>query len=180
MDQCKTDRRKETMTKLLNKDLATSLTALLFAVIGVSGVMMFFHFFDNYVKEMHEILGLAFIAGVLLHVFFNFKAFKKYFGKGVFLLVTLATLVTATVFVLQVDDKPDPKRAMIETVFNSSVQNYAEFLHVEIQAVEQNLAKAGIVTDMQESINLTAQKNKISPFKLIGIIINESKAQTDK
>ena len=65
------------MSKFINKDLATSLTALLFVVIGITGVIMFFHFFDKYVEDMHAILGLVFVAVVFLHVFFNFKSIKN-------------------------------------------------------------------------------------------------------
>jgi hypothetical protein len=162
------------MTKLFNRDFATSITALLFAVMGISGVMMFFHFYDRYVQEMHEFLGLAFVAAVFLHIFFNFNAFKRYFSKATFLLVTFATLATAVFFVLEANTaKQNPKRAVIESVLNSKIQNYADFLHVDAQLIHANLQKAGIQADMQESIKITAQKNKISPFKLIGIIINK-------
>ena len=56
------------MTKNKKRDIATSITTLVFLVIGTTGVLMYFHIFDKYTKEMHEIFGLVFVAAVFLHV----------------------------------------------------------------------------------------------------------------
>jgi len=61
------------MSKFLKRDIATSLTTFLFIVIGTTGVLMYFHILDSYTKEMHEIMGLAFVAIVFLHVFLTGK-----------------------------------------------------------------------------------------------------------
>ncbi len=71
------------MNKLILRDVATSASTVLFLVIGISGLMMFFHFFDNYVKELHEILGVGFVLAVLLHIIANFSSMKKYFSKKI-------------------------------------------------------------------------------------------------
>jgi len=72
------------MTTATKRDIATSATALLFTVIGTTGVLMYFHILDNYTKQMHEILGLAFVVAILLHIMVNFKNMKKYFSKKIF------------------------------------------------------------------------------------------------
>lgn len=59
------------MNKFMKRDIATSLTAFLFLVIGTTGVLMYFHLLDNYTKKMHENLGLVFVLVILFHVFFN-------------------------------------------------------------------------------------------------------------
>ena len=72
------------MTKSQKRDIATSLTSLIFIVIGGTGVLMYFHLFDSYTKELHEIIGLFFVAVVFLHVFFNWNSMRTYFSKKVF------------------------------------------------------------------------------------------------
>ncbi len=50
------------------RDIATSSTTVVFFIVGLSGVMLYFKIFDSQVKELHEILGLAFVAAAVLHV----------------------------------------------------------------------------------------------------------------
>lgn len=156
------------MSKFINKDLATSLTALLFVVIGVSGVMMFFHFFDKYVEDMHSILGLLFVAVVFLHVFFNFKSMRNYFNKTIFKILSAAVFVVALAFVLNVREGVNPKKVIMESLFNTPLQNSAIIFRVDINKFKADLEKRGF--EMQDTIQEIALKNKISPFEVVAIM----------
>ncbi|WP_455757257.1 DUF4405 domain-containing protein [Sulfurimonas sp.] len=158
------------MNKFFNRDMATSLATLLFVVIGVSGVMMFFHFFDKYVKEMHEILGLAFVVAIFLHVFFNFSSMKKYFKKGLFQILSLIIVSVSLVFVLNVDEGANPKVVIIESMLNAPIQNSANILGTDIQSVKINLEKRGYHIDDKDTIKTISSKNKVSPFEIVDIM----------
>ena len=56
---------------------ATAATAAVFVVVGLSGVLMFFHLGEAQVKELHEWLGLGFVAFAALHVWRNGAAFAR-------------------------------------------------------------------------------------------------------
>lgn len=67
------------------RPLATGATALTFAVVATTGVMLFFRLFDAKVKELHEILGLVFAAAAPAHLSLHWKSMRTYFPKRSFL-----------------------------------------------------------------------------------------------
>ncbi len=81
------------------RELATSFTTLMFIVVGITGIMMFFHILDRYIKEMHEILGLAFCVAVIFHVIYNFNSMRKYFTRKIFIYSAIVTVILSVAFV---------------------------------------------------------------------------------
>lgn len=63
----------------LSREWATPLTIGAFALMAVTGVLMFFHLDGELNKLAHEWLGWVMILGVGLHVAVNWVAFKRYF-----------------------------------------------------------------------------------------------------
>lgn len=161
------------MSKFLKRDLATSLTTFTFLVIAVSGVMMFFHFFDQYVENLHEIVGLFFVAVVLFHVFYNFKSMKNYFTKKVFGFSALSIAIVSLAFVLSVEDGPDTKKVMIMSMFNTPIENSLKVLEKDFLEVKDRFQSKGITINDGATIGSIADANKISPFEVIGIIIQK-------
>ena len=161
------------MNKASKRDLATSLTTFTFLVMGVSGIMMFFHFFDDYVKELHEILGLFFVAVVLFHVFYNFKSMKNYFTKKIFAFSALAISIVSLVFILNTPDGENPKRAIIMSMLDANIESSVSILKKDIVDVKNRLELKGITIKENDTIKSVAQNNKMSPFELVGIIIEE-------
>jgi len=155
------------MKKSLIKEGATSLTALVFLVIGATGVLMFFHLFDNYTKEMHEILGLLFVAAALLHLYFNWSAMQRYFPKKTFLLFAALTLITIAGFIATASDAPDPKRTIIDAVLKAPLETSAKLFDTDRNQIEKLLEKRGITLENSNSLLEIAQKNRKSPFEII-------------
>lgn len=159
-----------TMNKSSQRDIATSATALMFVAIGLSGIMMFFHFFDDYVKEMHEWLGLVFVAAVFLHVFVHMKSLKNYFSKPLFQGFSVITLAAVFAFVVSIEEGPNPKRILINSVLNAPLESSVKVLGSEYLYVKDKLANNGIKIEAMKSINDIAKSNKISPFELVKMI----------
>lgn len=158
------------MTNNQKRDIATSLTTLIFLVVGITGVLMFFHLFDKYTKELHEILGLGFVAVVVFHVIFNFKSMKQYFSKKVFM-VSAGIIVAITLgFILNSSSEaPNPKRVAIDTLLNGNLKQVLVLFNQDTDLLETKLHSAGIKLE-GDSIKQLAQNNKTSPFKIIEIL----------
>ena len=159
------------MTKGSKKDLATSLTTLVFIVIAVSGVMMFFHVFDSYVKSLHEILGLFFILAVMFHVIFNWKSMKNYFNKKTFVSSALALSAVSLSFVLTASGGENPKMKIIKSVIDSPIERSFALLGSDMAAVKTKLASNGITIENANSIGEIAKQNKTSPFEIVNVIV---------
>ncbi len=156
----------------MNRTIATSLTTLLFLVVGISGIMMYFHFFTRQVKDLHEILGLVFVVAVILHVFYNFKSMKTYFTKKVFIGLAILTLVVSNVFILQsLNQKDDPKRLIIQSLLKAPLNDSYRILGVE-NAKEKLIKEDFQITDAS-SLEELAKLNTVSPFKMISILIKD-------
>lgn len=155
------------------KTYATSLTALIFLVIGVSGVMLFFHLGESYVKELHEILGLAFVAVVLLHVVANWTLMQKYFTKKVFLTLGVVVAVVSAGFVYQGTGKSgvNPKMYIIKTAINKPFSQVAEFLDVDKTTSINALKEKGYKINMAKTIAKNAKENKVSPFEIVSVML---------
>lgn len=159
------------MKKMTLRDFATSFTTLMFLVIGLSGVMMFFHFFDSYVKELHEILGLVFVAAAILHVVANWKAMKNYFSKKVFLGAILLTVIVSAGFVVSSLNKGEnPKGVMMGRVLNGPSIITFQLLNGDYNRAVEKLKAQNIIVTEGKSIGEIAKENKTSPFKIVQII----------
>jgi hypothetical protein len=158
------------MKKLINLQFATSATALLFLVIGTSGVMMYFHFYDKYVKEMHEVLGLVFVGAVLLHVTAHKNNLKGYVKKPFFQFLSVILLITAVLFVADVKDGPNPKKVIINSVLDTPLQNSIAVFQADRQNVEKKLAEQGFKVDFSKSIRELAKEKETSPYKVVNLI----------
>lgn len=160
------------MTKSQKRDVATSFTTLVFLVVGTTGVLMYFHLFDNYTKALHEILGLFFVAVVVFHVFFNFASMKNYFSKNIFYIATVLTLGFSAVFIsMNSTEGPNPKGELIGKMLGADINNSFAVLGVENGAAFDKLQAAGVKVDGFKTINEMAKANKKSPFEIVSIVI---------
>lgn len=162
------------MTKQEQKTLATSLTAMVFFVIGTTGILMYFHLLDRYTKELHETLGLAFVIIVFFHIFYNWTSMKNYFGKKLFLISFALVLSISIGFVLNSKDGENPKTKIINLVLNAPIEKSVLILGADIGKIKINLKNQGIVFTDKESIIEIAKNNKISPFKIIDIVTSDN------
>jgi len=158
------------MTKNQIRDLATSITTLIFLVIGTTGVMMYFHIFDKYTKDMHEILGLVFVGAVFLHVLFNFNSMKQYFKKKTFYIISVITLLTVVGFVVNAPEDTNAKRLILTKVINTSIQNSFPLFVKDMDLATIKLKEAGIKIDGAKSIREISMINNTSPFEIIKIL----------
>ena len=66
----------------LKREWVTPLLTGAFALMAVTGILMFFHLDRGLNKTAHEWLGWVMVVAVLLHVAISWFGFKRYFTQG--------------------------------------------------------------------------------------------------
>ena len=158
------------MNKFFKRDLATSFTTFIFIVMATTGVFMFYHILDNYTKEMHKILGLAFVVIVFFHVFFNWKGMRSYFSKKVFLFSGIVVSVIALGFIANAPKGTNVKKTIIMSVINAPINDSLLVFNSNLENAKQKLEKAGLKIGTATTFQEIAKVNKTSPFNIINII----------
>lgn len=158
------------MSQFIKREYATSLTAVTFLVIAISGIMMYFHLLDKYVKEMHEIIGLVFVGGVALHLTANWTAMKNYFPKSVFRIMSAVMVIVAIGFVATTKSGKSPKAQIIDAVLKAPIEQSFPILGNDLSISTEKLAKAGIQVSQGATIDEIAKANQKSPFEIVDVL----------
>lgn len=159
------------MFKYLKKDFATSLTAVSFVVVAVTGVFLYFHFLNVYVKNMHEILGLIFVVGAMLHIFYNFKPMSKYFSKNIFRALSVV-LVVLSLFLLNLNGSKKSSFAKLNKVFTTApMSQTAQVLGINKEKLQAKLKLLN--ADENASLKEISAKNGKKSQEIIQILFQE-------
>jgi len=158
------------------KTLATSLTTLVFLVVGISGVFLYFHIFERSVKELHEILGLLFVAAALFHLFFNFNSMKNYFKNKIFVFSSVVIVLVSLAFIIpnSQNTAPSPKGIIIKSVLNGTIEDSVAILGSDMDQLELKLKNVGITLKDEATINQLAKSNNISAYKIVDMITQKN------
>jgi len=153
------------------KTFATSATALIFMVVGITGIFMYFHILDGYTEDMHEILGLGFVGAVILHVYFNWKGMKNYFSKKLFWAIGAVVIMVASSFLIGAKGG-NPRMMIVHSTLDAPLSLSSQILHQDLTKATQRL-KANKITlpKPSSSIKEIAKANKVSPFKVVDVIM---------
>src|SRR5690606_36705954 len=71
-----------------------------FLVVGITGLLMFFHLFEGYTEEVHKVLGLFFVVCAISHIILNWKGLKFHFKKGIFLPSLFSVLAVSAILII--------------------------------------------------------------------------------
>ena len=139
----------------LQRQWVTPLVAGSFLLMGVTGMLMFFHWDTGLNKTMHEWLDWAMVIAVGLHVTVNFQGFKNMFrttlGKSIVGLFTV--LLALSFFNLgggEGKGQP-PFMNSVQLLSNASVTELAQISHVDEQTVLNRLQQAGVQSATPQS-----------------------------
>ena len=132
------------------KKSATPLTIALFVVIATSGIMLFFHVGEAFVKELHEWLGLFLVIATGLHVARNWTSFKNYLQHRALWVAFTVAMVVTLMFILPVvlsGPKKGGIRSIVEAVAAAPLNQVAPVLGTSYEAMRASFAKEGITID---------------------------------
>ncbi len=158
------------MKKSFLKESATSLTALIFLVVGITGVMMYFHILDKYTEALHENLGLAFVVVAVLHVFYNWSSMKRYFPKKLFHVFSVIVLVVSLAFIVSVKEGENPKKTIIHSTLKAPLAVSSALFGKDVAEVIEVLKVHNLQVSKGSSLDEIAKENKISPFEIVDMI----------
>lgn len=131
----------------ISRDWATPLTIGTFAVISVTGILMFFHLDTGLNKLAHEWLSWVLVAAVAAHAVVNWPGFKRYFlsskvGRAI---IAAGVLVLAGSFVTLPGKGGFPPHIMaMKAVSAAPLASVAPLTGRPVATLIDDLAKAGI------------------------------------
>ncbi len=156
------------------RELATPLTIGSFLIIGVTGVLMFFHLDSGLNKLAHEWLAWAMLGAVGLHATAHFKSFSRNFTRPRALAILGASAVLlAASFISppgQAGNKP-PHVLAAQAVLDAPIARVAELTGRDPQAILSGLQAAGFSASAEGSLRAAAGTGRARQMEALGIAL---------
>lgn len=155
----------------VNRNYITPFISLVFLVVGLSGLLMFFHLFDGYTEVVHELLGVFFLLCAIFHIILNWKPLKIHFKRGVFMPAGLAVAVFSIVFIVLQQLYPKVDTILIERIVKVPINDVCKALQLDPTKVVERLKTNGIVIDSTETMEEIWMKNDVDPEEIFDLIM---------
>jgi hypothetical protein len=130
----------------IQRNWVTPITAGSFLLVGVTGVLIFFHADSGANKFVHEWLSLVLLGGALLHTTANFAGLKMHLSKPLGrTLVGVFVVALALSFIPLGGGKGEPPfAAPVRALGESSLATLAQVAQVSPEQLRERLASAGV------------------------------------
>ena len=116
--------------------------------MGVTGILMFFHWDTGLNKTVHEWLGWAMVVAVALHVMVNLQGFKNMLrttlGKGILGLFTLILALSFFNLGGGEGNGGPPFKNSVNLLSNASITELSQISHIDEQILLTRLQQAGV------------------------------------
>lgn len=135
-----------------SREWATPLTAGSFALMALTGLLMFFHWDRGLNHLAHEWLGFILIIGVGCHITSNFSGFKKHFSSKLARICVLFFLLVFALSFFQPEQKKRPPSwaGPVRALSEMSLIELSSMAKVPPQELRSRLATNGINSDSDE------------------------------
>jgi hypothetical protein len=130
----------------IQRNWVTPITAGAFLLVGVTGVLIFFHADSGANKFVHEWLSLVLLGGALLHTTANFGGLKAHLSKPLGrTLIGVFVVALALSFIPLGGGKSEPPfMAPVRALGESNLTTLAQVVQVTPAQLRERLAKAGV------------------------------------
>jgi hypothetical protein len=143
----------------------------IFLIVGISGILMFFHLLDDYTNVVHEFLGLTFACFAILHVITNWKSIENYGKKRKLFLPSVIILFASISLIVIAKLKGNLERELLERMIQAPVCYSFKTLKIDYYQAKEIFRKHNIVLkDSLQSIQEIGTANKKSPEDIIELI----------
>lgn len=117
-----------------------------FALMAVTGSLMFFHLDTGLNKTAHEWLGWAMVAAVLLHLLLNMNAFKRYFTQttGRWVMLACAAVLALSFLPLGNGGGKPPFVAPMQALAAAPLSTVAQVAGISTAELRTKLDSAGV------------------------------------
>lgn len=154
----------------LNRSYITPFISVVFLVVGLSGLLMFFHLFDGYTEVVHELLGIFFVVCAVFHIMLNWKALKIHFKKNVFIPAGSTVAVVSTLFIVQQQVNPKVDTILLERIIKGPIDDVFKVLRVDSAEAVKRLQANGISIVGAKTIEEIWINNDADPEEVIDLI----------
>jgi glucan phosphoethanolaminetransferase (alkaline phosphatase superfamily) len=154
-----------------NRNLVTPFISLIFLIVGVSGLFMFFHWFDGYTEVVHEILGLFFVICAIFHVMLNWNALRIHFKRQVFLPALLGVLVISAGLIVSERMYPPVDLQIMNRIVKAPVQDAFKALSIDYPTATQRLKVQGIDIRVAEKFEDLWIKTGADPEEIMDLLL---------
>lgn len=139
----------------LQRQWTTPMVAGSFLLMGVTGILMFFHWDTGLNKTVHEWLGWAMVVAVILHVIVNIHGFKNMFrstlGKGILALFSMILALSFFSLGSSEGKGQPPFMNSVNLLSNASMTELSQISHIDEQTLLERLQHAGIQSASAQS-----------------------------
>ncbi|WP_086245342.1 DUF4405 domain-containing protein [Campylobacter devanensis] len=157
----------------VSKPIATTATIATFAIVGVTGVFMFFDLKNYGIKIAHEYIGMVMVLACVLHIFANLAPFKKYFtGKKLgFISSTIIAAIIFVVFAPNSNKSKLPQKELYSSFMSANLSSAMMALNSDKTAVKKYLNSKNIEFE-DTSIKEFISKNNLNEVEFINTLLN--------
>jgi len=165
---------------VIPRNILSALLTVMFAVVSITGVMMFFKIRILSSEALHIWLGFAFVAISCLHLFKNWSGFISYFKKRSTLLAIFFGFFVILAFVLPPLVSPqekgvNPKGKIIGTMMNAPLSKIAAFVDLDEELMVKVLADHQILASSKQSVTEIAKANGKTNDDILNIVFTAPK-----
>jgi len=153
---------------------ATQATAAIGLIVGVTGIILFFHLARGPIESAHEWLGLVFLAIALLHVIRHRKGFVAMMLERRQQALFALAAVGFAAFLLAPTHGPDPRHRLIGLAMEAPLARLAPLAGIVPEEAQRRLTSAGItVTHAGQSLAGIAAINHVEPSRLLALVLGD-------
>lgn len=156
---------------------ATQATAVLSVVVGITGVILFFHLAKDPVEAIHEWLGMGFAVVAILHVIRHRGSFALMLRQRQLHVLAAITALGVAAFVALVPPKPpgNPMVRLARAAEQAPISQLAPVMGSRTEDVLARLRQAGINAEPGDSLAALAASHHVESVKLIALALPPSK-----
>ncbi|NTW51254.1 MAG: DUF4405 domain-containing protein [Chlorobiaceae bacterium] len=156
------------------KSWATPLVIATFIISGVTGILMFFHKGDGFVKPVHEWLSWALVSGGAIHVAANWKLFKAYFTRRAGIaIISTGLIITVASITVPMKEGPggNPAIRINKALAAAPLETLGTIVKLTPEQAVSKLEKSGLkVTGAGQSVKEIAAANGKKENQVLGTL----------
>ncbi|WP_135081325.1 DUF4405 domain-containing protein [Terasakiella sp. SH-1] len=156
---------------------ATVATVATSIVVGISGVMLFFHVGEGYVKGAHEWIGMAFFVAALLHALRHVKPITKLLPKTRSKIIIAVVALVSLGFIVAPILNPNggnPFKQFVKVSQNAPISSLAPVVGMSQEALVKKLQGAGVQNvQLEQSLREISQASGVEMHELFGALVRK-------
>jgi len=167
---------------VIPRNILSALLTVMFAVVSITGMLMFFKIRVLSIGAIHIWLGLTFVAISCLHLLKNWNGFLSYFKKRSTLLSALFGVMVTVTFIIVPMINPEeksinPKAKIVGTMMSAPLSKVAAFIDLDEEMMVKELADQRIVASTKQSVTEIAKANDKTNDEILKIVFLAPQAQ---